>query len=118
MKSYTKLIQCDVNKKCLGKRKIIYQIYRVMFHTYIVLVGDNFSWVSNCSLESPNTHILLNCIIGNPGNRCNFIYSKWVYFHDNIFVIKATPLNKLTYMRKSPRGVLLPASLPRYIVFI
>ena len=33
------------------------------------------------------------------------------FFYDNIFVIKATPLNKLTYMRKCPRGarkVLLP----------
>ena len=40
---------------------------------------------------------------------------KWVYFYDNIFVIKATPQNKLTYMRKCPRGArkaLLPAPLP------
>ena len=38
-------------------------------------------------------------------------------FYDNIFIIKATPLNKLTYMRKCPRGarkVLLPAPLPLF----
>ena len=43
---------------------------------------------------------------GFPLKTCNFIYmySKWVYFYDNIFVIKATPLNKLTCMRKCHRG--------------
>ena len=37
--------------------------------------------------------------------------------YENIFVIKATPLNKLTYMRHCPRGamkVLLPAPLPLF----
>ena len=68
-------------------------------------------------IRIPKDPIILNCMIGSHGNHCNFIYSNWAYFYDNIFVIKAAPLNKLTYMRKYPRGarkVLLPAPFPLF----
>ena len=53
--------------------------YEIQF-TCIVIVRDNFSWVPNCSLESPNAPILENCIIDElPRNHIFFIFQMGLF---------------------------------------
>ena len=88
-----------------------------MIHTIYIYSTSRGQFIMGAKvfIRIPKHPILLICMIGSHGNDCNFIYSKWVYFYDNVFVIKATLLNKLTYMKKYPMGarkVLLPPPLP------
>ena len=53
-------------------------------------------------IRIPKHPILLNCMIGSHENHCNFIYSKWIYFDDIIFVFKETPLNMLIFFVALP----------------
>ena len=93
-----------------------------MLHTIYIYSTSRgqFSWVPSCSLESPDTPILLNCMIGS---NVNHIF-KMGLFYDNILSLRR-PHKTSWHTWENVLGVqgrsyyqLTISLLPRFIVFL